>query len=1012
MTYSIEHVYAELHESTAIVGKDRVVHAEYSASGHLPILRPGRLSVFVQALYYTQPGGVPPAGSKPPPPVEHKLSMTTQIFSPDGNLFTADQVTLADLERFRNLRQYSAIPWRYKTWGASAPMDASHGLLVTDGNATVKITIEEAVTQQSPGPLVSSSGGTATKQVFSFDLFRVGEVVAEARLFNGAISPTGTLKLIDPNGATVASGSKGTLRCPVTLRDLDKSRDVSGKVRPWSLEFMTSEPKLIASVTATVVATARVPLSMLQQRIDFLLGATGKNLRVYGEDKNGYALGRVEILDEFAAETIDVHMTDSLRKVLKDNPQDPGVDTTSIQKDVPYSVAHLKQDLLGYDLTVDVGAVRVKAITIKVGASTQIQPSIPAISVAVAVDGEIDVDIEGFTLVSLAVKDGSLSLEVGLELDNTGSIALRYWFPGDNPIDIDVQWDAAAALGHITDGLSTLGINGLTDLVDIYVRRKITDGLQDIVKKAVLSAPHILAMLLGGYFTLRSLRLENAALVFDYLAPIEPDPKPSPRYIGVIGRALTQPAPGQWQVDPPSLGDTWAAGNLANIDHVVVVMMENRSFDHVLGYRQLIGDAEGDGGYRDLIDFLYDQNYPVTLLRNSGIKPNAAGLKTRFPAQVGHKLLDVAEQLAEKLQTSFGTAVISPKGFISNFASRVTPGLLAEDILGTYDGNDLAFYRFLAENYAYCERYFSAHPGPTLPNRMYSLGGENQYDRLGEAILDNSISDNFSLSRALNIFDLLTRKNVSWRVYESFPSVTMLRMFARYVGDDVNIRRFDGLKADIKAGNLPSVTFIDPAMHHGPENDDHPVADMLDGQRFLKTIYDALRGNAGLWLKTLLIITYDEHGGFYDHVVPPAAEVRSLPTVVSHTPTSSFDAPMIIPYGVRVPTFVVSPWVPAGKGPGITLDHCSILKTILARFCSATKPFLSDRVNASLTFNSFLTQREPRISGIPPSPILPDLARPAGQAIQTRPISSRALRAGDVDFHDLTGMLARTLGRP
>src|SRR5262249_15199745 len=161
------HVYAELHESTAIVGKDRVVHAEYSASGHLPILRPGRLSVFVQALYYTQPGGVPPAGSKPPPPVEHKLSITTQIFSPDGNLFTADQVTLADLERFRNLRQYSAIPWRYKTWGASAPMDASHGLLVTDGNATVKITIEEAVTQQSPGPLVSSSGGTATKQVFS-----------------------------------------------------------------------------------------------------------------------------------------------------------------------------------------------------------------------------------------------------------------------------------------------------------------------------------------------------------------------------------------------------------------------------------------------------------------------------------------------------------------------------------------------------------------------------------------------------------------------------------------------------------------------------------------------------------------------------------------------------------------------------------------------------------------------------------------------------------------------------
>src|SRR5262245_3042638 len=201
MTYSIEHVYAELHESTAIVGKDRVVHAEYSASGDMQILRPGRLSIFVQALYYTQSGGEPPAGSKPPAkpstPVKHQLSMTTRIFSPDGNPFTADQVTLADLERFRDLRQYSEKPWRYETSGASAPNDVSHGLLVLDGNATVRIAIEETTTQQSPGPLVSSSGGTAMKQVFSFDLFRVGELVAEVKLFNGAISPTGTLKLID-----------------------------------------------------------------------------------------------------------------------------------------------------------------------------------------------------------------------------------------------------------------------------------------------------------------------------------------------------------------------------------------------------------------------------------------------------------------------------------------------------------------------------------------------------------------------------------------------------------------------------------------------------------------------------------------------------------------------------------------------------------------------------------------------------------------------------------------------
>jgi hypothetical protein len=105
---------------------------------------------------------------------------------------------------------------------------------------------------------------------------------------------------------------------------------------------------------------------------------------------------------------------------------------------------------------------------------------------------------------------------------------------------------------------------------------------------------------------------------------------------------------------------------------------------------------------------------------------------------------------------------------------------------------------------------------------MFSLGGDVQYDRVGEAILDTNNGDNFWLSRACNIFDLLARKGVSWRVYESFPSLTMLRMYARYAGDNTNIVPIDRLEADMAAGNLPAVTFIDPAMHSAPENDDHP----------------------------------------------------------------------------------------------------------------------------------------------------------------------------------------------
>jgi phospholipase C len=227
-------------------------------------------------------------------------------------------------------------------------------------------------------------------------------------------------------------------------------------------------------------------------------------------------------------------------------------------------------------------------------------------------------------------------------------------------------------------------------------------------------------------------------------------------------------------------------------------------------------------------------------------------------------------------------------------------------------------------------------------------------------------------------------------------------MFARYAGDNTNIvplgEHASRLREDV-AGRpeaFPSVVFIDPAFHHHPQNDDHaedaterPAVDMWRGQQFLKDIYRALVSNRELWSKTLLIITYDEHGGFYDHVIPPLAEGlfawrRRAPLDAGRGGMSS----MTIPYGVRVPTFVVSPWVPAGKGPDLVLDFCSILKTIIARFLGTqrrrmsgvgpshrgttdtdrgrwvtyyTYPFLSDRVHASRSFDAYLSAAEPRL---------------------------------------------------
>src|SRR5262249_33626460 len=256
-----------------------------------------------------------------------------------------------------------------------------------------------------------------------------------------------------------------------------------------------------------------------------------------------------------------------LDKVLAKNPQDPGVDPSSVQKDVVYSIAHRKRDL-GYDLTLDVSGIRITTLNIRVGPSQHIQPPIPAITIDIGVHGKISANIEGFTLVSVSVNHELVTLETGLDLDSTGSIVLRSWMTSD-PLNIDIDWEAALLAGVLTGGLIALGLEGLTDYIQSEVNNKIVNGFRDIVGNAILSATKIMAMLLRADFTLKSIRMDNEATVIDYIAPAEPDPKPNPHYIGVIGRSVTQIGQNVWQLTPPSLGDTWAADKLSKTDHIV-----------------------------------------------------------------------------------------------------------------------------------------------------------------------------------------------------------------------------------------------------------------------------------------------------------------------------------------------------------------------------------------------------------------------------------------------------------
>lgn len=340
------------------------------------------------------------------------------------------------------------------------------------------------------------------------------------------------------------------------------------------------------------------------------------------------------------------------------------------------------------------------------------------------------------------------------------------------------------------------------------------------------------------------------------------------------------------------------------IEHIVVVMMENRSFDHMLGYLgmpawrdTLKGPVEGLGedGVTVAWDGTRHQSYPL-------------GSST-WPAQAGdppHDGESVAWQVADSDRFEAGYRKKHPQR-----DSSVVMGYLTPDELPVYD--------FLAREFCVCDNWFCSVAGATWPNRMFAVAGSAG----GETDIPATALEGLWGNRR-TMLHALHDKEVSWRWYSSDPS--LLRVFSRdfrFDDDKDHFAYFDewtehqerNFLSDARDGTLPEVAWIDPNFFLPGDtedeltaNDDHPPHDVRLGQTFVHKVYEALRSNAAQWEKTLLLITYDEHGGFYDHVKAPP------------------------PLGPRVPGFVVSPWVKRGVPCHTELEHTSIIKTVLRRF--------------------------------------------------------------------------------
>ena len=383
----------------------------------------------------------------------------------------------------------------------------------------------------------------------------------------------------------------------------------------------------------------------------------------------------------------------------------------------------------------------------------------------------------------------------------------------------------------------------------------------------------------------------------------------------------------------------------SGIRHIVVVMMENRSFDHLLGWLPGARGRQAGLLYTDR-DGIVHPTHPL--------RPDRTGCGHPDPS---HSWQGGREQRNDGLMDGF-----------------LCSGANDEFAIGYYREWDRPFTGQLARHYTTCDAYHCAILGPTLPNRIFQHTA--QTDR---------ITNTLDLADLVTIWDRLAAAGVSHRYYYSnLPVIALLGL------RHLRISRFlDEFLDDAAAGTLPAVSFVDPRLTLAPDaafgNDDHPHADVARGDAFLAGVFHALAEGPG-WPGTVLVVNYDEWGGFFDHVPPPR---RVAPNDVD---PDVEDGKSLL--GFRVPCIVASPfsrgrWL-APRISRLTYDHTSVLKLIEWRHGllpltarDATMPNLA----WTLDFRD-------------PDPSVPDLPRP-----QAPPptVCTPAERASSAEARDRAG---------
>jgi phospholipase C len=394
---------------------------------------------------------------------------------------------------------------------------------------------------------------------------------------------------------------------------------------------------------------------------------------------------------------------------------------------------------------------------------------------------------------------------------------------------------------------------------------------------------------------------------------------------------------------------------LSSINHIVVLMLENRSFDQMLGL--LYADTGNTSPTGQPFEGLTGKESNPG---SDGSAVSVFAIKSTDPYAYYMPGADPGEGYTATNSQLFGSntaptpPVATNQGFVTNFSytlgwessegRSILPGTTESSIMGVFPLSMLPVLSGLAKGFAVCDYWFCSVPTETLPNRAFVNAGTSQ----------GHMSDSTKSFTCPSIFGLLSNNNVTWSIYGyDAPPLTRLDFTDTTNADNSHFGQFTDFQAAAANGTLPAYTFLEPSWG-ASGNSQHPNYNVALGEQLIHDVYYALR-NGPAWNQTLLIIVYDEHGGCYDHVPPPSGAVPPDNSVGEY----GFD---FTRFGPRVPAVLVSPLIAAGTvfrvPPGaMPLDHTSILKTVETRW---NLPALTARDAAANDVGNVLTLSQPR----------------------------------------------------